>query len=105
MAMDQSRFHQLADEILEQIVESIDDSELELDYEQSGNVLDLECIDGSHIVLNKQEAMSQLWLATKFGGYRFDFREGDWLEERGGQELLTFLSESVAKQGGEQISF
>ncbi|TKB51083.1 iron donor protein CyaY [Ferrimonas sediminicola] len=105
MAMDQSRFHELADETLERIAETIDDAELELDYEQSGNVLDLECIDGSHIVLNKQEAMSQLWLATKFGGYRFDFREGGWVEERGGQELLSFLSESVARQGGEQISF
>ncbi|SDI34751.1 CyaY protein [Ferrimonas sediminum] len=105
MSMDTSRFHQLADDTLEGIVDAIDDSELELDYEQSGNVLDLECIDGSHIVLNKQEAMCQLWLATKFGGYRFSQVEGQWIEEREGVELLAFLSESVAKQGGEQIQF
>ncbi|TKB56161.1 iron donor protein CyaY [Ferrimonas aestuarii] len=105
MAMEVSEFHQLADETLESIVDTIDDSELELDYEQAGNVLDLECIDGSHIVLNKQEAMCQLWLATKFGGFRFDYVDGKWLEEREQHELLSFLSEAVAKQGGEQIRF
>ena len=105
MAMEVSEFHQLADETLESIVDTIDDSELELDYEQAGNVLDLECIDGSHIVLNKQEAMCQLWLATKFGGFRFDYVDDKWLEEREQYELLSFLSEAVAKQGGEHISF
>ncbi|GAA4878617.1 iron donor protein CyaY [Ferrimonas pelagia] len=105
MTMDSSTYHQLADAAIERITEVIDDSELELDYDQAGNVIEIECIDGSHIILNKQEPLHQLWLATKFGGYHYNYVDGQWICDRSGNELFAFLSESVAKQGGEQIRF
>ncbi len=105
MAINTSSYHQLADAVLAKITECIDDAELELDYEQAGNVVDIECIDGSHIVINKQEALHQLWVATKQNGHHFSFNGQQWIDERGGAELFQLLTEAVRLQGGEQISF
>ncbi|GAA5187066.1 iron donor protein CyaY [Ferrimonas gelatinilytica] len=105
MSLDSSTFHQLADDVITRITDAIDDSELELDYDQAGSVLELECIDGTHIILNKQEPLRQLWLATKFGGHHYDFRDGQWIDDRSGDELFSFLSAAVAKQGGESLTF
>ncbi|WP_298442994.1 iron donor protein CyaY [uncultured Ferrimonas sp.] len=105
MSMDSSRYHQLADAILTQITERIDDGELELDYEQAGNVVDLECVDGSHIVVNKQEALSEIWVATKQNGHHFGFDGERWFDKRNGVELYALLNEAVQQQGGEIIDF
>ncbi|QIZ78106.1 iron donor protein CyaY [Ferrimonas lipolytica] len=105
MSIDTSRYHQLADAVMEQITERIDDAELELDYEQAGNVVDLECVDGSHIVINKQEALHQLWVATKQNGHHFVFNGEQWIDDRSGVELYALLNEAVALQGGESIDF
>lgn len=105
MAIEQSQYHHLADAALERITQAIDNADLDLDYEQSGNVLELECADDSQIIINKQEAMSQIWVATKFGGYHFSYEEGQWLDDRSGEELYGFLAGAVAKQGGESIQF
>lgn len=105
MALDHSQYHQLADAVLERITETIDDAGLDLDYEQSGNVLELECADDSQIIINKQEAMSQIWVATKFGGFHFSYEDGEWKDDRSGEELYGFLATAIAKQGGEVIRF
>lgn len=106
MSMETSQYHQLADAVLEQITERIDDAELELDYEQAGNVVDLECVDGSHIVINKQEALHQIWVATKQNGHHFDFDGSRWIDNRNNDiELYQLLNQAVQLQGGEQIDF
>ncbi|MBY5993342.1 iron donor protein CyaY [Ferrimonas balearica] len=105
MALDHSQYHQLADQVLEHITETIDQADLDLDYEQAGNVLELECADDTQIIINKQEAMSQIWVATKFGGFHFSYDEGQWRDDRSGEELYGFLAAAIAKQGGERIAF
>ncbi|WP_156904854.1 iron donor protein CyaY [Ferrimonas senticii] len=105
MSMDTRHYHDLADAVLEQITERIDDAELELDYEQAGNVVDIECIDGSHIVINKQEALHQIWVATKQNGHHFAYVDGQWIDDRSGVELFALLNQAVQLQGGETIDF
>ncbi|SQH78477.1 frataxin, iron-binding and oxidizing protein [Shewanella benthica] len=108
MAMTDTQFHQLADEMFQAIDNAIelaiDEQDADIDIDASGNVLQLEFEDGSKIVINKQEPLHQIWLATKFGGYHFSFIEEKWIDERNGTEFMPFVIESILKQGGVNLS-
>ncbi len=108
MAMTDSEFHQLADEMFQAIdnaiEQAIDEQDADIDIDASGNVLQLEFPDTSKIVINKQEPLHQIWVATKFGGYHFSFVEGQWIDERNGGEFMPFIIDSIQRQGNIQLS-
>ncbi|QFU21125.1 iron donor protein CyaY [Shewanella eurypsychrophilus] len=108
MSITDSQFHQLADEMFQSIDEAIeyaiDEQDADVDIDASGNVLQLEFEDGSKIVINKQEPLHQIWVATKFGGYHFSYVEGKWVDSRNGTEFMPFVLESIQKQSGINLS-
>lgn len=83
MAMTDTEFHQLADDMFQAIETAIetaiDEQDADVDIDASGNVLQLEFVDGSKIVINKQEPLHEIWVATRFGGYHFGYVEGNGL--------------------------
>ena len=103
--MTDSEFHQLVDDLLISFEEIIDDSDVELDYENSNSILTLYCRDGSQIILNKQAPLHQIWVATKANGHHFELIEDVWVDNRTQQSLSTVLTEAVSAQGGESVAF
>jgi CyaY protein len=103
--MTDSEFHQQVDELLISFEEIIDDSDVELDYENSNSILTLYCCDGSQIILNKQAPLHQLWVATKANGHHFEFINDTWIDNRSQQELSVVLTAAVKNQGGEVVAF
>ena len=71
--MNDSEFHRLADNLWQTIEERIDDwdGDSDIDCEINGGVLTLSFENGSKIIINRQEPLHQVWLATKQGGYHF----------------------------------
>ncbi|WP_394130148.1 iron donor protein CyaY [Shewanella maritima] len=108
MAMTDSEFHHLADEMftaLETAIEqAIDEQDADVDIDASGNVLQLSFEDRSQIVINKQEPLHEIWIATKFGGYHFGYEDGKWLDTRNNLEFMPFVLDSITKQSGIQLS-
>ncbi|GIU27672.1 iron donor protein CyaY [Shewanella sp. MBTL60-007] len=104
MAMTDFEFHQLVDEIFQTIDNAIEvlieEQDADVDVDGSGNVLQLEFDGTSKIVINKQEPLHEIWLATQFGGYHFGYVDGKWMDERNGNEFMPFLIESIYKQSG-----
>ena len=109
MAMTDTEFHQLADDMIQaienEIETAIDEQDADDDIDASVNVLQLEFVDGSKIVINKQEPLHEIWLATRFGGYHFGFVEGKWIDGRSGNEFMPFVQDSIQRQGGIKLSF
>ncbi|EDM68277.1 putative CyaY, involved in iron scavenging and/or transfer to heme [Moritella sp. PE36] len=103
--MTDSEFHQQVDELLISFEEIIDDSDVELDYENSNSILTLYCRDGSQIILNKQTPLHQIWVATKANGHHFALINDVWVDNRTQQVLSAVLTEAVKNQGGENVSF
>ncbi|MFT5880770.1 MAG: CyaY protein [Moritella sp.] len=102
--MTDSEFHQQVDDLLISFEDIIDESDVELDYENSNSILTLYCRDGSQIILNKQAPLHQIWVATKANGHHFEFSD-DWIDNRTQQTLTTVLTNAVKNQGGEEIIF
>ncbi|MCT8645111.1 iron donor protein CyaY [Glaesserella parasuis] len=97
--MNLAEFHQA----IEQVWEHIEEQGCDVDCETQGAVFTITFDDDSQIVINKQEAMLELWLASKLGGYHFAYRDGDWVSAEG-RSFWTHLEEAVARHG-EKISF
>ena len=102
MAITDFEFHQLVDEIFQTIDNAlevlIDEQDADIDVDGSGNVLQLEFNGTSTIVMNKQEPLHEIWLATQFGGYHFAYVDGNgWTSAMAMNLCHSLLSLSLNK--------
>jgi len=103
--MNDTEFHQLVDVTLQTIEEAIDDSGADIDYETTGNVMTLEFEDRSQIIINRQEAMHEVWLASKSGGFHFKHDGNAWICSKTGVELISLVKTECEKQAQEEIEW
>ncbi|WP_394245389.1 iron donor protein CyaY [Vibrio astriarenae] len=103
--MNDTEFHQLVDSQMETIEEMIDESGADVDYETSGNVMTLEFEDRSQIIINRQEPMHEIWLASKSGGFHFQWKDGQWVCSKTDKELIDMVKEECEKHAGEEIEW
>jgi CyaY protein len=101
--MKESEFHALAEQQFQIIEEAIEASGVDIDADTSGGILTLTFEDKSKIIINKQAPLSQIWVATRFNGYHFEYRDGQWIDNREGHELMSLLSAASSAQSGEEI--
>ncbi len=102
--MNDTPFPLLADKAVEDILERLSGNEdlSDLDFDLVDGVLTLEFDDGSVLILNRQEAARQLWLASPEGPAHFNYDplKDAWLDDRTEEELFAVLSRILSKQTG-----
>ncbi|MEZ9567004.1 iron donor protein CyaY [Vibrio artabrorum] len=103
--MNETEFHQLVDIQMQNIEEAIDESEADIDYEVTGNVMTLEFENRSQIIINRQEPMREIWLASKSGGFHFKLIDDKWTCSKTGMELFEMVKEECVKHAGEEINW
>ena len=109
--MNESEFNQCCDDLMLAVEESIDDSGEDIDYETSAGVLTLTIEDnGSKIIISRQPALAQIWVAAKSGGYYLNFSEfnrgeGDWVCTTTDETLGKLLQRVCEEQQGGSIIF
>ena len=103
--MTDTEFNLLVDRTFEEIDRAIEASGIDLDAEFTGGILELTFENDSKIILNRQGATQELWVAAKSGGFHYVWRDGKWCNTRDGSELLTSLAALIAAQSGEKFSF
>ncbi|UPQ87882.1 iron donor protein CyaY [Vibrio sinaloensis] len=103
--MNETEFHQLVDVQMQIIEELIDDSGADIDYETSGNVMTLEFEDRSQIIINRQEPMKEVWLASKSGGFHFAYVDQEWRCSKTGLELIAMVKQECEKHANEAIDW
>ncbi len=97
--------NELLDDLMVAIEDAIEDAGLDIDYETAAGILTLEFEDGSQIILSRQAAMAQLWMAARSGGFHFDYDESSnqWLGTRDAEPFKTMLNRCCSEQAGEPI--
>lgn len=103
--MNDSEFHRLADSLWMTIEERLDDwdGDSDIDCEINGGVLTISFENGSKIIINRQEPLHQVWLATKQGGYHFDLKGDEWICDRSGETFWDLLEQAASQQAGEAV--
>jgi CyaY protein len=100
--MTESEYHHLADVTLNHLEAALDTAGI--DYERGeGGVLELEFDDESMIVVNKQAAAREIWVAARSGGFHYRWDGAAWRDSRGGEELFTALARLAGLQSGVDI--
>ncbi|HEY5716464.1 MAG TPA: iron donor protein CyaY [Psychromonas sp.] len=103
--MNDSEFLQLADQLYQNIEECIERSGADVDYDQNGGLLTLEFENRTKLIINRQQPLHQIWLATLENGHHYDYKDGKWIDDRSGDEFLAFLSAAIFKQSKEKVDF
>ncbi len=99
--MNDTEYHQLADNTLFEIEELLDELEVDIDYENSYSVLSLTFENGTQVIINKQPPTQEIWVAAKSGGFHLKYRDGMWQTEN--EELFSLLSRVCSEQAGTTV--
>lgn len=101
--MKESEFHVLADAQFQKIEDAIEACGVDIDCDSSGGILTLTFENRSKIIINKQPPLCQIWVATRANGFHFDYKDGQWIDNREGHELMALLSAACTTQAEEDV--
>jgi CyaY protein len=103
--MNEVEFHNAVTDTLRRIEHAVETSGVDIEFENAGEILTLEFANGSKIIVNKQGAARQIWVAAKSGGfhYGFDAASRSWHNDQSGAELFAELSRLASEQAGEMV--
>ncbi|CAG4918331.1 iron donor protein CyaY [Paraburkholderia saeva] len=103
--MSDSEYLTRAEAVLAAVERAVDDTDADIEFERSGNVLTLEFENKTKIIVNLQPPMREIWIAAKAGGFHFRFTDNAWRDTRNGTEFFSALSEYATQQAGETVTF
>jgi CyaY protein len=100
-------FNEAYEETLQQLEDQLDECDADIDYDTVSDILTISFEDGSKLIINKQAAADQLWLAARSGGFHYDYdsASGQWRNDKTGENFFIELSRLATEQAGEEIIF
>jgi len=91
-------FIDCVDEILFQLEDELDEFEEDLDIDTSGGLLTVKFPNGSTLVLSKQIANHEVWVAAVSGGYHLAMLDEQWYCRTTQESLADLLSRVFSEQ-------
>ncbi|MDQ7016137.1 MAG: iron donor protein CyaY [Gammaproteobacteria bacterium] len=101
--MDNSEYLQCIDDILNKIDETLEDLDLDIDLEISDGKLVIVFDDNQQYILNSQSVNQQLWLAEPGGGWHYDFKDGQFICDKRGLDILKTLELLMSEKLSQKI--
>lgn len=103
--MKDHEYHALVDAFFQYVEDTIDESYPDIDCERAGGILTLVFENKTKVILNNQEPLHQIWVATRENGYHFELQGEQWTDNRFGLEIKALLGKACSDQSGEQVTF
>lgn len=77
----------------------------DIDFEMQSGILEIECADGTKVIVSPHAIAKEIWVAAKSGGFhfRFDAAADRWVDTRSGDSLRSRLVEILQQQGQVQL--
>ncbi len=98
--MDDRQYQEMVDEFFLSVEDRIDELELDVDIDSSGGILSIDCNNGTSIILSRQPANQEIWVAARSGGFHCHYDGANWQCDSTGEDLPTLLNRVF----GEQLS-
>jgi CyaY protein len=79
-----------------------DDNETDngTDWSLIDGILEIECADGSKLIVNRHVPNREIWVAARSGGFHFRADGSAWRDTRSGGELTAQLTRLLRDQAG-----
>ena len=87
-----------------QLEDELEEYPEDLDVENAGGILTVGFPNHSTIVVSRQIANHEIWVAAKSGGFHLGNKSGDWHCATTGESLPTLISRVVTEQIGRPVS-
>ena len=85
---------------IENAIEAAADQGADIDFEMQSGILEIECADGSKIIVSPHMIAQELWVAARSGGFHFRLEDNQgWVDTRTGESLDQRLTEIIKQQG------
>jgi CyaY protein len=81
-----------------------DSSDADVDNQRVGGMITITFANRSQIIINLQKPLQEVWLATKAGGFHYQFNS-NWRSTREGTEFFSDLSQHASAQSGMALRF
>jgi len=98
--MSDESFAVAVERTLETILNQLENDAPEVEADLVDSVLTLELPDSGKIILNRQEAVEQIWLACSDGPARFERTERGWRDTHSGKDLAEVLNTLIGQRLG-----
>jgi len=99
-----SEFYSMVDELAIQLEDELEVYPEDLDIENASGILTVGFPNGSTIVVSRQIATHEVWIAAKSGGFHLAHKAGDWVCGTTGESLPDLVSRVVTEQLGRDVS-
>jgi CyaY protein len=93
--MTETEFLQQVKVLFDGIESKIETLDADLDVLRHDSLLEIESDSGHKIIINQQVAMSEVWLASRSGGYHFKYDAGQWLNTRDNATFDSYLNSAL----------
>jgi len=102
--MTETEFIASADETLAKIGLALDAAletgDADVDWNINDGILEIECADGSKVIVNRHVPNRELWVAARAGGFHFRAEAGQWRDTRSDDDLAHVLARLLRAQAG-----
>ncbi len=98
-----SDFHDQVDSLMFRLEDELDELEEDLDIENAGGILTVNFPNGSTIVLSRQIANHEIWVAARSGGFHLAAKDGDWYCQTTDETLPVLISRVFSEQLGREV--
>jgi CyaY protein len=80
--------------------EDDDQADSGTDWRLNDGILEIECADGSKVIVNRHVPNREIWVAARSGGFHFRADSGVWRDTRSGLDLAAQLTRILREQAG-----
>ena len=82
-----------------------DASSADIDNQRSGGMVTLTFTNRSHIIINLQKPLQEIWMAAASGGFHYKFNGDQWLNTKDSSEFFLALTHCASEQAGLPVVF
>lgn len=98
-----SEFNDRADKTLSHLEDTLENYDDDIDLENNNGILTLEFNNGSKVIVNRQIATHEIWVAAKSGGYHCAYENNVWFCRTSGETLWELIQRVCLEQGGVEL--
>ncbi|MBQ74252.1 MAG: iron donor protein CyaY [Gammaproteobacteria bacterium] len=102
--MQDAEYEERVDQLFNAIEDEIDEVEADIDVDASAGILTIEFPDSSHVILSRQIANREVWIAARSGGYHLALDDDEWYCRTSSESLSVLLNRVFTEQLGKVVS-
>ncbi|QCI18534.1 iron donor protein CyaY [Buchnera aphidicola (Aphis nasturtii)] len=102
-----NNFYELVNELFLKIEDNLNlyINKIDFDYEIQDYMMTITFSNKSMMLINKQEFLKQIWLATKFNAYHFYYDLDKWICNRSNKNFWEIFQKSFSIQANTNLTF